>query len=187
MCTDIQVISVNEAIRKRPYMYVGESDSGLNVVVEVICYAVDVVMNGGEAEIIYGDGSSNDPFIVSTYGSIELDLDKAFELYAGKCDSYRHGQLGITKALCKRFKISNKTKCLEYEYSGDKEEASIRKLVYAENDRNVDHEVHFSMVLDLNIVDRVPYKKFIEYLSKNPHFNWSICNTDAGTFFKGKL
>lgn len=177
-CSPITVLTGIEAVQKRPYMYVGhpKDNNGLNVVREAISYATNVVSRGGEAFIRYGDGSRNSPFIVRTFEDTELDLDKIFAMHCGKVEDdeyYRFAQLGVTLALCKEFQIIHftKEKHKTFNFSSGKETPNSY-----EHSNDVGHlpGVQFRMTLDLNVVERVPFQAFIEYLAKNPWFHWTI-------------
>lgn len=177
MAGPITVLTGTEAIQKRPYLYVGhpKDNNGLNVVKEAISYATNVVSRGGEAFIRYGDGSYNSHFIVRTFEDTELNLDKMFALHTGKLEDdeyYRFAQLGVTLALCKRFQIIHFTKDLQKTYTFSSGKDTLNNYEYP----NVGDlpGVQFRMVLDLNVVERIPLHAFIEYLAKNPWFHWTI-------------
>lgn len=171
----INILDPIEAIRKRPSLYVGQDNNGLNVVKEVINHAIKVVTNGGEAFIRYGEGSYNSQFIVRTFEDIEcIDFDEMFEFKPFKIDDYkeryRFAQIGITLALSKELEIIHFTKDDERKYkfpSGISFPVGYAGGVHEPG-------LLFRVTLDLNLVESVPFKAFIEYLAKNPWFNWSI-------------
>jgi hypothetical protein len=183
----IRVLTGIEAIQKRPYLYVGQhkDNNGLNVVKEAISYATNVVSRGGEAFIRYGDGSHKSQFVVRTFEDLEnIDFEKMFALHCGKLEdkeSYRSAQLGVTLALCKEFEIIHFTKGEHrvYRFFSGNETPNFSQP------NEVDLPgVQFRMLLDLNVVDRVPFREFIQYLAENPWFHWSI---ETEEIFRGKL
>lgn len=177
-CAPITVLTGIEAIQKRPYMYVGhpKDNNGLNVVKEAISYATNVVSRGGEAFIRYGDGSRNSQFVVRTFEDIEeINFELMFALHCGKLEDkeyYRFAQLGITLALCKEFQVIHFTKDDQrvYRFISGKETPDHFSHP---NESNLPG-VQFRMMLDLNVVDRIPFQAFIQYLARNPWFHWSI-------------
>lgn len=184
----INVLTGMEAVKKRPYLYVGkDKDNGLNVVKEAIRYAIDVVHKGGEAFIVCGDGSYASPFIVRTFEDTELDLEKMFEFSAGKPkDLWRYNNLCITLALCTRFDIQHFTKTLHKEYHY--ESGKLVKTWEQPVGDNVPG-IQLRMQLDLNIVERIPCNDLLGFLAKNPHFYWTldIDTSDRFPIFRGKI
>lgn len=171
------ILTGMEAIQKRPYLYVGhpKDNNGLNVVKEAISYATNVVSRGGEAFIRYGDGSRNSPFIVRTFEDTELDLDKMFAMHCGKLEDdeyYRFAQLGVTLALCQDFQLIHITKEEHRTYNFSSGKRTWDRIWPNESDDL--SGVQFRMMLDLNVVDRVPFQAFVEYLAKNPWFHWKV-------------
>ncbi len=120
-----------------------------------------------------------------------------FSLRVGKLEEneyYREHNLVITSALCKNFEIihftENEQKMYGFIFG---EELSYHSDLNKGNAPGV----QFRMTLDLNTVDRVPFDAFVQYLSKNPWFKWSVDlekddifygNKNTGNMvFRGKL